>query len=64
MRYDCTHDCEPLYDSYANGEKKGREEALREITEIIRNGCIENKSSDVIVIEICELIGSRAFANR
>jgi len=53
-----------LYDSYANGEKKGREEALREITEIIRNGCIENKPSDVIVIEICELIGSRAFANR
>ena len=23
MLYDCNHDCESLYDSYANGEKKG-----------------------------------------
>ena len=64
MLYDCNHDCEALYDSYASGEKKGREEALHEIMEIIRDGCIENKSSDAIVMKICELIGSRTFANR
>lgn len=64
MYYDCNHDCESLYKSYTSGKKKGREEAFLEITEIIREGCIESKSPDVIVMEICGLIGESASASR
>lgn len=64
MIYDCNHDCESLYNSYASGEKKGREEAFLEITEIIRDGCIESKSPAVIVMEICELVGDSASITR